>query len=217
MNKISVLVADDHSIVRHGLRELINSQTDMETVSEARDGKDALDKAHLMKPDVALLDIGMPQMNGLDVARLIRERVPNCQVVILSMHENEAYVHQSLAAGALGYVLKASASTEILEAIRAASRGEFFLCSRVNAEVINIYLRNRKQPPKTRGYDLLTAKEQQVFRLIAEGNTTSQIAEIMCLSPKTIEKYRANISCKLGLQNLVEIIKYAIKIGVVQP
>ena len=217
MNKIRVLVADDHSIVRHGLRELINSQTDMELVSEAKDGQDALEKANLMRPDVALLDIGMPKMSGLDVAGLIKERVPNCRVVILSMHENEAYVHQSLAAGVLGYVLKASASAEVLEAIRAAFRGEFFLSSRVNAEVINIYLRNRKEPPKARGYDLLTEKEQQVFRLIAEGNTTSQIADIMCLSSKTIEKYRANISCKLGLHNLVEIIKYAIKIGVVQP
>jgi DNA-binding NarL/FixJ family response regulator len=217
MNKIRVLVADDHGIVRHGLRELINNETDMEAISEAKDGQDALAKTNTLKPDVVLLDIGMPHMSGLDVTRLIKERVPDCRVVILSMHEYEAYVHQSLAAGALGYVLKTSATAEILDAIRAAFRNEFFLSSSLKAEVINVYLKNRKEPPKTRGYDLLTEKEQQVFRLTAEGNTTPQMAEIMCLSPKTIEKYRANVSSKLGLQNLVEIVRYAIKIGIIRP
>ncbi|MEJ2717688.1 MAG: response regulator transcription factor [Deltaproteobacteria bacterium] len=217
MNRLKVLIADDHSIVRDGLRQLINSQADMKVVSEAKDGRDALEKARSARPDVVLLDIGMPQLSGLDVARLIKERLPDCRIVVLSMHENEAYVHQLLDAGALGYVLKTSASTEVLEAIRAASRNEFFLSSSVNAEVINSYLKNRREKPVTRGYDLLTEREQQVFRLIAEGNTTAQIAEILCVSPKTVEKYRANITSKLGLQNLVEMVKYAVKIGIVQP
>lgn len=217
MSKLRVLVADDHSIVRDGLRQLINSQADMEVVSEAIDGWDALEKVSSTKPDVVLLDIGMPRLSGLDVAQLIKERLPDCRIVALSMHENEAYVHQLLDAGALGYVLKTSASTEVVEAIRAASRNEFFLSSSVNAEVINMYLKTRKEKPATRGYDLLTEREQQVFRLVAEGNTTAQIAGILHVSPKTVEKYRTNITSKLGLKNLVEMVKYAVKIGIVKP
>ena len=217
MSKIRVLIADDHSIVRDGLRQLINGQTDMEVVGEAQDGPDALEKAKYIRPDVVLLDIGMPRMSGLDVAQLIKDQIPDCQVVVLSMHENEAYVHQLLDAGALGYVLKTSDSTEVVKAIRAAYRNEFYLSSSVNAEVINMYLKGRKERPVDSGYDLLTEREQQVFRLIAEGHSTAQIAEILCVSTKTIEKYRTNINTKLNLQNLVELVKYAVKIGIVQP
>lgn len=217
MSKLRVLIADDHSIIRDGLRQLIDSQTDMEVVSEAKDGFDALEKALSTRPDVVLLDIGMPRLSGLDVAQLLKERLPDCRIVVLSMHENEAYVHQLLEAGVRGYILKTSASSEVVAAIRAASRNEYYLSSSVNAEVINMYLRNRKEKHVIRGYDLLSEREQQVFRLIAEGNTTAQVAEILCVSPKTIEKYRTNISGKLGLQSLVELVKYAVKIGIVQP
>ncbi len=217
MSKIRVLIADDHAIVREGLRHLIDGQTDMQVVSEARDGPDALEKAMSTRPDVILLDIGMPRLSGLDVAQLIKDRIPDCRIVVLSMHENEAYVHQLLEVGVRGYILKTSASSEVVEAIRAASRNEYYLSSSVNAEVINVYLKNRKEKPVIRGYDLLTEREQQVFRLIAEGNTTAQVAEILCVSPKTIEKYRTNISSKLGLQSLVDLVKYAVKIGIVQP
>jgi len=217
MNRTRVLVADDHSIVRDGLRQLINGQEDMEVVGEAEDGRATLEKARQLKPDVILLDIGMPRLSGLEVARIIKEILPACRIVVLSMHEQEVYIHQVLAAGAVGYVLKTSPSIEVVQAIRAACKGEFFLSSRVSAEVINSYLRNRFYKPVSEGYDLLSEREQQVFRLIAEGNTTTQIADILCVSPKTVEKYRANISSKLGLQNLVEVVKYAVKIGIVQP
>lgn len=217
MRKIRILIVDDHSIVREGLRQLINSQGDMEVVSEAEDGPDALAKASSVKPEVVLLDIGLPRLSGLDVAGVIKERTPDCQIVVLSMYEDETYVHHALATGALGYVLKTSPSSEVLQAVRAAHQGKYFLSSRVSAEVIYTYLRNRKEKPITRGYDLLSRREQQVFRLVAEGNTTSQVADIIGVSPKTVEKYRANIGSKLGLQNLAEIVKYAIRNGIIQP
>jgi two-component system response regulator NreC len=215
MRKTTVLIADDHAVVRDGLRQLVNSQADMEIVGEAQDGAEALEKAKSLRPHVALLDVAMPHVSGLDAVRLIKDAVPNTRIVVLSMHEKEVYVRQVLAAGALGYVLKASPSSEVLEAIRAARRGEYFLSSKVNAEVINVYLRSPREKPVVRGYDLLSEREQQIFRLIVEGNTTKQIADILCLSPKTVEKYRSSVSNKLGVGRVVDMVKYAIKIGII--
>ncbi len=212
-----VLLADDHAIVREGLRQLLNSQRDMEVVGEAEDGREALEKAKSLRPDVTLLDIAMPRLSGLEAVRLIKEAVPNIQIVVLSMHKKEAYVHQVLDAGALGYVLKASPSSDVLEAIRAVYRGEYFLSSKIRAEVIGTYLENRRKRPAVRGYDLLSDREQQVFRLIVEGNSTNQIADVLCVSPKTVEKHRANVMKKLGIHDVVAMVKYAIKIGIIDP
>jgi two-component system response regulator NreC len=212
-----VLVADDHAIVREGLRQLLNSQRDMEMVGEAEDGREALEKAKSLRPDVTVLDIAMPRLSGLEAVRLIKEAVPNIQIVVLSMHKKEAYVHQVLDAGALGYVLKASPSSDVLEAIRAVYRGEYFLSSKIRAEVIGTYLESRREKPAVRGYDLLSEREQQVFRLIVEGNSTNRIADVLCVSPKTVEKHRANVMKKLGIHDVVAMVKYAIKIGIIDP
>ena len=217
MNKIRVLIADDHAIVRDGLRQLLNGQQDMEAVGEAGDGREALEKAKSLHPDVVLLDVAMPRLSGLEVISLIRESAPDSQIVVLSMHAKETYVQQALAAGALGYVLKASPSEDILEAIRAARRGEYFLSSRLRAEVIGKYLKTRKSTPSLRGYDLLSEREQQVFRLVAQGHSTDQIADILCVSPKTVEKHRTSLMNKLGVHDRLELLKYAIKIGIVDP
>ncbi len=217
MSKIRVLIADDHAIVRDGLRQLLNGQPDMETAGEAGDGREALEKAKSLHPDVVLLDVAMPRLSGLEVISLIREAAPDSQIVVLSMHAKETYVQQALAAGALGYVLKASPSQDILEAIRAARRGEYFLSSRLRAEVIGKYLKTRKNPPSLRGYDLLSEREQQVFRLVAQGHSTDQIADILCVSPKTVEKHRTSLMNKLGVHDRLELLKYAIKIGIVDP
>jgi len=217
MNKIRVLIADDHAIVREGLRQLLNGQTDMEVAGEAEDGRQALEKVKSLHPDVILLDIAMPHLSGLEVISLIREAAPETQVVVLSMHSKETYVQQVLSSGALGYVLKASPSTDILEAIRMAHRDEYFLSSRLKAEVIGKYLKTKRSTPALRGYDLLTEREQQVFRLVAQGHSTSQIADILCVSPKTVEKHRTSLMNKLGVHDRLELLKYAIKIGIVDP
>lgn len=212
-----ILLADDHAVVRAGLRQLLTNQPDMVVVGEATDGVDAVEKAKSLRPDVTLLDIAMPHLSGLDAVRLIKDAVPQTQIVVLSMHQKEAYVHQAFASGALGYVLKASPSSDVLEAIRAAHRGEYFLSSKIKADVIGAYLQSRKEKPMVRGYDLLSEREQQVFRLIVEGNSTKAIADILCVSPKTVEKHRANVSRKLGIHDLVGMVKYAVKIGIVDP
>jgi two-component system response regulator NreC len=217
MMPINILIVDDHSILRDGVRQLLTSQDDMTIVGEAGDGHSALKQARLLKPDVVLLDIAMPGLNGLETIGLILEAVAEAKIVILSMHAKESYVHQALSAGALGYVLKASPSSDVLSAIRAASKGEYFLSSKIRAGVIDAYLQSKKYTPTVRGYDLLTEREQQVFRMVVEGKTTREIADILCVSTKTIEKHRSGVTAKLGVQGRLELLKYAIKIGVVDP
>ena len=214
---MKILVADDHAVVRAGLKQLLNSQPDMEVVGEEIDGREAREKAKSIRPDVTLLDIAMPGLSGLEAVPLIKEAVPNTKIVVLSMHEKEAYVHRAFASGALAYVLKASPSSDVLEGIRAANRGEYFLSSKMKAEVIGRYLESRKEKPAVRGYDLLSDREQQVFRLMVEGNSTSQIADVLCVSPKTVEKHRGNVMNKLDIHDLVALVKYAIKIGIIDP
>jgi two-component system response regulator NreC len=217
MDKIKILIADDHAIVRAGLKQLFSDQKDLEVIGEAEDGKQAIEKVKVLHPDVLLLDIAMPQLNGLEVVSMIKKSVLKTQVVVLSMHSKETYVQQILAAGALGYVLKASPSSDILEAIRAAYRGEYFLSSKLRAEVICAYAKRRKSSPALGGYDSLSEREQQVFRLAAQGNSTGQIGEILFVSPKTVEKHHTSIMNKLGIHDRLGLMKYAIKIGVVDP
>lgn len=219
MEKIKVLVADDHSIVREGIRQLISHQPDMKLVGEAVDGREALSKIKTLKPDVVILDIAMPKLSGLNVIPLIKEAAPTVHILILSMFAKEAYVHQALSSGAVGYIIKTAASTEVVEAVRKTLRGEYFLSAELNAEVIKRYLssENNKTASKFSKYDLLSDREQQVFRLVIEGNPTKDIAEMLCVSPKTIEKHRSNISKKLGISDPVAMVKYAVKIGVADP
>ena len=214
---MKILVADDHAVVREGLKQLLAGQPDMDVVGEAQDGEEALEKAKTLRPDVTLLDIAMPRLSGLDAVQLIKEAVPETQIVVLSMYEKEAFVHQVFNSGALAYVLKAASSSDVIEAVRAAHRGEYFLSSKIRAEVIGTYLESRKEKPSVRGYDLLSDREQQVFRLVVEGNSTAKIADILCVSPKTVEKHRANVMKKLGVGDLLAMVKYAIKIGVIDP
>lgn len=217
MNRIRILLADDHTIVREGLRQLLSAQDDMEVVGEAEDGCEVLDKIKLLRPDVILLDIAMPRLSGLDALVLMREAIPDVKVVVLSMHDKENYVQQVLALGAMGYVLKASPSSDILKAIRLASRGEYFLSSKLKADVIHAYVKSSESKQSLRSYDLLSEREQQVFRLVVQGNSTKQIAELLFVSPKTVEKHRASIMEKLGLHDRLELLKYAIKIGIIDP
>ncbi|RJQ50459.1 MAG: DNA-binding response regulator [Desulfobacteraceae bacterium] len=218
MKKMRILVADDHSVVREGVRQLLKNQPDMEIAGEAQDGREVLERAKALKPDVTILDIAMPHLSGLETVRLIREAVPTTRIVIFSMFKKEAYIYRALRAGAMGYVLKTAPGLDVVDAVRMAYHDQYFLCSEINAEVIKKFLQDEeKKAPETGEYGLLTDREQQIFRLVVEGNSTKQIADILCVSPKTVEKHRSNIIKKLGIHDSIAMMKYAIRIGIVDP
>lgn len=215
--KIRVMIADDHAIVREGAWRLLNAQPDMEVVGEAQDGREVLPKAQELKPDVLVLDISLPGLTGLDLVPLLRAALPQTQIAVLSVHNKQAFVQQVLHSGALAYVLKTSPTADLLDAIRTVHQGEYYLSSKVRAEVIGSYLRQPLSGEDTGGFDRLTEREQQVFRLVAKGKSNREVAEVLCLSPRTVEKYRAQAMQKLNLKDLVEVIHYAIQHGIVVP
>lgn len=215
MSKIRILIADNHAVVREGLRALINRETDMEVVGEAGDGQETLKQAKKLRPDIVLLDISMPRLSGLDVIEGIKAAVGTANIVILSMYKKEPYIHRALASGALGYVLKHSSSREVITAIREVNQGRYFLTPQINAKIIIKYYENERPVPAFGKYDLLSDREQQVFRLIAEGNSTAEIAALLGVSVKTVEKHRSNLMVKLDLRNIVSLVKYAINIGII--
>ena len=214
MSKIRVLIADDHSIVRAGIRSLLESQNDFEVVGEASNGLEAIELATQLEPDVVLMDIVMGDLNGLVATLEIKERVPGVHVLALTMHDREEFFFAMLKAGALGYVLKGSEPNELLTAIEVVYRGQPFLSPSVTKAVLEDFLAQRiDQPPSS--YDSLTLREKEVLHLTAGGNTTREIAKMLHLSVKTVEKHRAKVMHKLELQNLSELIKYAIRKGLI--
>ncbi len=217
MNLIKVLIVDDHPVVREGILCMLTAEQDLEVVGSAGDGEEALGMVRYLAPDVVLLDLNMPRLNGFEATRLIRETAPSVRVVVLSMHSKEAYIHRAFSAGATGYVLKGTPVGEIPQAIREVHRGNFFICSLLQGSIIKSYLKSCKKADDQEGYDLLSEREQQVFRLIVEGHSTGRIAEQLYVSPKTVEKHRVNLMRKLELNNLVEMIKYAVRVGIIDP
>ncbi len=215
MSKIRVLIVDDHGIVRAGIRSLLEDQADIEVVGEAGSGWKAIELATRLQPDVVLMDIAMGDLSGLEATQEIRERAPDVNVLALTMHDREEYFFAMLKAGALGYVLKESEPDELLAAIRAVHRGEAFLSPAVTKAVLEDYLTQRSDQAQPR-FDNLTLREQEVLRLAAEGKTTREIAEMLHLSAKTIEKHRSSMMRKLGLQSLPDLIKYAIRKGLIE-
>jgi len=216
MNRIRVLISDDHPIVRSGLRQLLEAESDMQVVGEAGDGMTALEMVRERRPDVILLDIAMPRLSGLEVAQMVKAAA-DTRVVILSMYEKEAYARQALEAGALGYVVKGGPSEEILAAIRTVIKDQYYLSSSITSSVVSTYLQTPGKKTVDAGYQSLSERERQVFLLLVEGSSTSGISDILCISPKTVEKHRANIALKLGLSNPVEMLRYAIRIGLIDP
>ena len=208
-----ILIADDHGIVRGGMKLLIDRQPDMEVIAEAEDGVDAFEQAVQVKPDLCILDVSMPRMTGLQAARQIKAHVPTCQVLMLSMHDDQKYVFDALKAGASGYVLKREVDTALLDAIRAVSRGEAFLTNAVERSLIREWMSDDAEGPD----EPLTNREQEVLKLIAEAHTNKEIAETLHLAEKTVESHRANILRKLGMRDRVELVRYAIKRGLTEP
>jgi two-component system response regulator NreC len=210
MGKIRVLIADDHTILREGIRSLLEDEPDIEVVGEAEDGHSAVDLANQFNPDIIVMDIAMPRLNGLEATRQIRRQNSKIKILILTMHDNEEYIRQVLAAGAMGYILKDAASKELLAAIRSINKGDAVLSPAITRLVITDYLRWGDLEP-AKSMDGLSNREREVLQLIAEGYTNKQIAEILCLSIKTIQAHRLNLMKKLNLHNRGELIKYAIQ------
>jgi DNA-binding NarL/FixJ family response regulator len=208
---LRVLIADDHGIVRSGVKLLLDRQADMEVVAEAEDGVEAVAKAIELRPDVAVLDVSMPRMTGLQATHEIKQQVPDTQVLILSMHDDERYLFEALRAGAAGYVLKRAADQDLVDAVRAAGRGEPFLTASAQQTLIRDFLDRDAEPQE------LTPREQEVVKLIAEAHTNKEIAEILHLSEKTVESHRARVLQKLGMRDRVELVRYAIRRGLVEP
>jgi DNA-binding NarL/FixJ family response regulator len=210
---IDVLIADDHGIVRSGLRMLIDRQTDMKVIAEAGDGVAALESTQAHRPNVAVLDVSMPRMTGLQAAREIRAHVPDTRVVLLSMHDDERYFLEGLEAGAAGYVLKRAADTDLIGAVRTVAAGRTFLSDDAQRALMDEWLEKGSPEPD----DPLTPRELEVVKLIAEAFTNRQIAETLKLSEKTVESHRANVLSKLGMRDRVELVRYAIRRGLVEP
>lgn len=210
MNRIRVLLADDHTILRDGIRALLEDQEDFAVVGEAEDGQAAVRMASQLKPDVVVMDIAMPILNGLEATRQIQRDLPQVRVLILTMHENEEYIRQVLAAGALGYVLKDAAARDLIGAIRTVYQGEAVLSPAITRLVIEDYLRWGDIRPQDMSNGL-TPREREVLQLIAEGYTNKSIAEILSISVKTVQTHRTNLMAKLDLHDRGELIKYAIQ------
>lgn len=207
-----ILIADDHGIVRTGIRLLLERQPGIEVVAEAADGVEALEQALATQPDLCVLDVGMPRMTGLQATREIRGHLPDTLVLILSMHDDERYLFEALKAGAGGYVLKREADHALLAALDAIERGEPFLTNAAEETLIRRWMEDGAEGPS----EPLTAREQQVVKLIAEAYTNAQIAQTLHLSEKTVESHRANVLRKLGMRDRVELVRYAIRRGLVE-
>jgi len=213
--RIKVLIADDHAILRDGIRLLLEAQSDIEVVDEAADGREAVGKAIELEPEVVLMDIAMPFLNGLEATREIKKAVPSTKVVVLTMHDSEEYILQILNAGASGYVLKHASGSDLLAAIRAVHRGGSYLHPTVTRKVIDDYLRRLSADRERTTFDGLTEREMQILKLITAGNTNQSIAEQLCLSIKTVQTHRTHIMEKLGVHDRTELVKYAIRKGLV--
>jgi DNA-binding NarL/FixJ family response regulator len=212
--KARILLADDHAIVRHGLRLLLDEEPDLEVVAEASDGAEAVQLALAEDFDLAILDVTMPRLTGIQVTRQITAQRPDLRVLMLSMHDNEQFFFEALRAGASGYVLKSAAHSDLVEACRSALRGEPFVYPKAVAALIREYL---ERGPDAVPEDPLTPRESEVVKLIAEGLTSKEIGETLFISEKTVERHRANVLDKLGLRDRVALTRYAIRRGLVEP
>ena len=215
LTTVRIALADDHALVREGLRRIIEEQPGWEVVGEAADGREAVSQALELKPDVVIVDLAMPQLGGVDAIQQIVRRLPATRVLVLSMHADEVYVTRALKAGAHGYLLKDSAGTDLMRAVTAVSQNKSFFSPAVSKIMLDDYVRQLSERGITDRYDTLSEREREVFQLIAEGRVNKEIAEILGLSPSTVETHRARIMEKLDVHSAVEIVLYAVRKGII--
>jgi DNA-binding NarL/FixJ family response regulator len=216
VSKLRILLADDHTVVRQGLRRVLEDRPDWEVVAEAGDGREAVRQAEELEPDVAILDITMPLLNGVEATRQIVRRSPSTRVLVLTMHSDEAYVNQILQAGATGYLLKVSADVDLVQAVSAVSQGKSFFSPAIARMMLDDYVRQLADKGITDRYESLSEREREVFQLIAERKANKEIAAILSISPSTVETHRARIMEKLDLHSAAEIVLYAVRKGVIR-
>jgi DNA-binding NarL/FixJ family response regulator len=208
-----VLIADDHPLIRSGLRALLGREKEFEVVGEAADGYQALELVEQLKPDVVMLDVSMPRLNGIDVAKKISATTPSTRIIIVSIHSDESYVLRALKAGAKGYLLKASPEGDILNAVRAVAAGQAYLSPEMSRLLVEEYVREMRYRGVEDSYDLLSIREKEILQLLSSGTSNREIAEMIHVSVATVETHRTNIFQKLGIHSLPELILYAVRKG----
>lgn len=214
MNNISVLVAEDHTIVRQGLRSILEKEFSIDVSGEAKDGKDVVEKVGRLNPDIVLMDINMPLLNGIDATRQIKKEFPGVKIIMLSMHSSEEYIFQSFKAGASGYLVKQTADTELISAIQMVHQGNYFLNSSISRTLVQDYLQKNDLVKSQDSLEKLTDREREILQLIAEGCSNRKIAEHLYISVKTVETHKANLMEKLDIHNIAELTKYALRKGI---
>jgi two-component system response regulator NreC len=215
MSQIRILLADDHTVMRRGLRLLLQGQPNFTVVAEASDGREAVQQAEASHPDVAVLDIAMPNLSGIEAAQRIAAQNPNVAIVILSMHSDEGYVLRALKAGARGYLLKHAAESDLIEAIQAVSLGKTFFSSEISQLLVEDYIREIRSRGSDDSYELLTSREREILQLLVEGNSNKDVAARLNVSPHTVETHRRNLQDKLNLHSFAELILYAVRKGII--
>lgn len=210
-DKIKVLVVDDHAIVREGICVLLKAQPDVEVVGEAADGNEALNKSRELHPDVVIMDLSMPKMDGLNTTQRVKSEFPQTHVLALTFHDDEEYFYRALTAGASGYLLKGSFSSDLVSAIRAVSQGKVYLDPSIAGKLVNTCITGARGKYEKHGFNSLTEREKEVLNLIGEGRTNQEIADVLYLSPNTVQTHRSKIMDKLKLQNRAELIKFALE------
>jgi DNA-binding NarL/FixJ family response regulator len=212
--QISVFLADDHPMVRNGLQLVLRAEPDIKVVGEAADGHEAVRRVEKVKPDVVVMDIAMPGLNGIEATKKIRKACSAVRVLILSMHDTAEHIYQALQAGAQGYLLKESAGEEVIKAVRALCKGKRYLSEKISETVVNDYLQQRTLEKKKSPLASLSEREREILQLAAEGKTSAEIGRVLFLSPKTVETYRSRMMQKLGIRDHAALIKFAIQYGV---
>jgi DNA-binding NarL/FixJ family response regulator len=215
MAKLRIVLGDDHTLVRHGICKILEEQPEWTVVAQASDGRDAVRQILEQRPEVAIVDIGMPLLNGIEVTRQVTRRAPDVRILVVSMHADEAYITQALQAGATGYLLKDSADSELIGAVTAVAAGKSFFSPAVARVMLDDYVRHLAGKGIVDRYESLSEREREIFQLIAEGHSNKEIAELLSVSPATVETHRAHILQKLDVHNTAELVLYAVRRGVI--